>query len=796
MDLSVEQNRIIKQVSTGHSLIKGVAGSGKTTVALFKLMQAQKLRPNDRILIVTYNKTLIRYMEHLCAQYGLPIDTTHSKIRTIDSIICSLYYKSHGKFNLATDSQKRTHMLKAIQKVRAKYPDVAFLQPDKVAFLLEEVDWIKSCYYLSREEYLQVDRLGRGTSNELRLRLAKNSNERNAIFDTFCIYEKSLQQNQLTDFKSMAIFALKDICSGRLQPDTYDYIIVDESQDLSRVQLEIIRHMYVDASDHNIIFISDVAQSIYTQSWLSKHSFKSIGFDMSGRSNILSKNYRTTRQIAEAAYALLAHDEDLTKNSDFVEPVSLERTGPKPRFHSFDSETAEFDFLTSEIKKCSEQYDLNDIVVVARNNNYLWTVQRYLVSHGVDAVVFQKQTQEDLFQKDCVKLFTMHSIKGLEAPVVFLVGLNQDILPARSDLLEEDRKLLYVGMTRAKERLFMSNSHTPCCYLKEIPDHLLQFDNTPDLLYDISPEEYLFSDQLTQTYGKEEQVRQWFLKELIVHYGYPKSCIQAETPIQCGSRKFFVDIVVYTDETQTKPHFYVETKQPGEDLDAAMQQIKCYVVPGNAPNYIVITDGKHLIVERYYRGNYESCTLLPSYMTPSTGARLYTYYNLQTKHEISFQKTPHEQHELKNPDNGSTYDSVALPVMGTVAAGNLQFANEDFDHEESLPLCAIHAPESKFLLHVTGDSMIDFDIYEDDYLLVQKQQFAADGSIVIGGRRSMNEATVKQYHYDGQNTVTLHPGNPNYKDILIDATDFYINGVVIGVLRASSSETVIRSTVG
>ncbi|MGN0485476.1 MAG: 3'-5' exonuclease [Lachnospiraceae bacterium] len=379
------------------------------------------------------------------------------------------------------------------------------------------------------------------------------------------------------------------------------------------------------------------------------------------RTNILSKNYRTTRQIAKAAYALLDHDEDLSQNTDFVQPVSLERNGPKPHYQSFDSERDEFDFLTREIKKCSEQYDLHDIVIVARNNNYLWSVQRYLVSHGVDAVVFQKQKQGDLFQKDCVKLFTMHSVKGLESPVVFLVGLNQEILPARSDLIDEDRKLLYVGMTRAKERLYMSNSHTPCCYFNEIPMELLQTADTPDPSYE----------------------------------------------------KFL----------------------------------------------------------------------------------LYTYYNLQNKCTLSFQKTLHEQHELKNPDDGSTYDSVAIPVMGEIAAGNLQFANETFDHEESLPLCAIHDPQSKFLLHVTGDSMIDFDIFEDDYLLIQRQLYAADGSIIIGGRRSMNEATVKQYHYDGKQTVTLHPGNPNYEDIEIDAADFYINGVVIGVLRASSSEAVIRSTI-
>lgn len=79
------------------------------------------------------------------------------------------------------------------------------------------------------------------------------------------------------------------------------------------------------------MFICDTAQSIYSHSWLIKgRSFKSIGFDMTGKSNSLSKNYRTTTQIAEAAYSLIENDKNIVENENFVQPLLIDRQGEYP----------------------------------------------------------------------------------------------------------------------------------------------------------------------------------------------------------------------------------------------------------------------------------------------------------------------------------------------------------------------------------------------------------------------------------------------------------------------------------
>lgn len=89
----------------------------------------------------------------------------------------------------------------------------------------------------------------------------------------------------------------------------------------------------------------------------------------------------------------------------------------------------------------------------------------------------------------CVQMMTLHSAKGLEFPVVFMVGLEQGLFPSRisveEDRLEEERRLCYVGITRAQQQLYITNAEKrrlygqekycrPSQFLTEVPDYLIQ----------------------------------------------------------------------------------------------------------------------------------------------------------------------------------------------------------------------------------------------------------------------------------------------------------------------------------
>ena len=106
------------------------------------------------------------------------------------------------------------------------------------------------------------------------------------------------------------------------------------------------------------------------------------------------------------------------------------------------------------------------------------------------ALVSDQDELED--RPDRVTLITLHAAKGLEFPVVFIVGLEEGLLPHRRALeddreLEEERRLAYVGMTRAKDRLYLVHANhrstwgvgaasEPSRFLAELPEELLEAD--------------------------------------------------------------------------------------------------------------------------------------------------------------------------------------------------------------------------------------------------------------------------------------------------------------------------------
>jgi repressor LexA len=114
----------------------------------------------------------------------------------------------------------------------------------------------------------------------------------------------------------------------------------------------------------------------------------------------------------------------------------------------------------------------------------------------------------------------------------------------------------------------------------------------------------------------------------------------------------------------------------------------------------------------------------------------------------------------------------ALPLLGSVAAGAPQLAEQDVEDWVTAPF------EGDFVLRVTGESMIEAGILDGDLVVVKRQPTARDGEIVVA--QIEDEATVKRLRRaDGR--VHLMPENAAFEPIVVD--EVLILGVVVGVMR-------------
>jgi repressor LexA len=134
---------------------------------------------------------------------------------------------------------------------------------------------------------------------------------------------------------------------------------------------------------------------------------------------------------------------------------------------------------------------------------------------------------------------------------------------------------------------------------------------------------------------------------------------------------------------------------------------------------------------------------------------------------------------MTSPDAGPP--SIELPLLGAVAAGMPIEAITD-NETVAVPPDMIRRKKDNYVLRVEGNSMIEEQIRDGDYIVVQAQESAEDGQMVValvGG----DSATVKKLYREAGGRVRLQPANPTMKPIFADARDVRVQGVVVGVIR-------------
>ncbi len=275
------------------------------------------------------------------------------------------------------------------------------------------------------------------------------------MWQIYLRYHELLDGQGLCDWSDLARLMLK-----HSQPmPQYDVVIIDEARDLPPSVPHMATKLLPDyRQGRSLTLLADPAQSIYYRGI----PWREAGINISGRTRILEKNYRNTQQILEAASCVLAECEDLKAEDEYIRPTSTERHGPKPALVAYESSASSNRFVVNRIVELCQSglYRPGDIALLSRNR----ALYRYLLEAFEQASLPLTLFRDDAFHilENSVKFITMHSAKGLELPVVFMLGLDDRYVPyinpasetREADELQE-RKLFYVAMTRASEQLYL-----------------------------------------------------------------------------------------------------------------------------------------------------------------------------------------------------------------------------------------------------------------------------------------------------------------------------------------------------
>lgn len=153
--------------------------------------------------------------------------------------------------------------------------------------------------------------------------------------------------------------------------------------------------------------------------------------------------------------------------------------------------------------------------------------------------------------------------------------------------------------------------------------------------------------------------------------------------------------------------------------------------------------------------------------------------NLERKGYI--RKSYNESRSIETVPDDGTPTAMELPLLGAVAAG---LPIEAVPDRESLavPTDMVRPGKDNFVLRVEGNSMIDEQIRDGDYIVVSSQSTASDGEVVValvGGE----SATVKKLYREPGDRVRLQPANPAMDPIIVNARDVVVQGVVVGLIR-------------
>lgn len=449
-----------------HILCLAGAGSGKTTVLTKRIEFLVKYKSIDprKILAITFTRKarqeMMSRVDSISGLGGVHIETFNS--------FCEKLLKRHNNLVYDTDSvrvisyrDKIVMVNKAVSKLGLNMDravNTYFTYAQRMGKTKEQLAnvFMNDCFFI--RDYFKfknrvLEEASFETSDVTHMESAK------LVFGVCNYIEDFMKQHGLRDFADQLVDTITLFNSNPNLISDFDHVLIDEYQDVNSTQVHLIDLL----KSNNLFCVGDPRQSIY--GWRGSDIKYILNFEdkfPSCEIITLTKNYRSTKHIVNL------FNESIRKMglADLESAVDGEKD---IRLINFGSESSEFEFVIQTI--LSSQVPRKEIFVISRTNRQLNDLSQLMKSRDIDHIVRSDDMKRDVeSKKGAVTLATIHSIKGLEAKTVFVIGANGSNFPCKGsehpvvdmikvdeyDKEEEERRLFYVAISRAKKSLYIS----------------------------------------------------------------------------------------------------------------------------------------------------------------------------------------------------------------------------------------------------------------------------------------------------------------------------------------------------
>jgi len=454
------------------------AGSGKTSVLTKRIQFLNQLKkiPRSEILAITFTRKAKIQMEEKLKELGCNVN-----IETFNSFCEKILLKNGGRVygrrvRVATYQDKMMAILRALEFIGISIQDAidVYFQDSqkkyKSNYQLQNM-FMNDCFSV-----LEFYKATRKNLNDFSKGVSgKDYDNAKMIYNIVKFLDTHMKSVGLRTYTDQVNDVLEFFKKNPKHIPKFSHILVDEYQDVNSNQVELLSLL----NPENLFCVGDPRQSIFGWRGSSVDFILNLAKEKSVEVINLYKNYRSNSHIVDL----------MNKVIKKMGMKSLEHnyeSSKEMKLCQFSTEDIEHDFVGNKV--LSSTTPRNNIFVLARTNKQLNEISQSFKKKNIPHILKTDDDRTAVPKENEVVLATIHSIKGLEAHEVYVIGCTKKNFPCRAtehpvmglvkmyeyDREEEERRLFYVAVSRAKEKLYLTYSGSGHSYFinEEILDGL------------------------------------------------------------------------------------------------------------------------------------------------------------------------------------------------------------------------------------------------------------------------------------------------------------------------------------